>query len=67
MTVFSNLLAKNVHPDSQYDQVNSPSNGNGGSLNEFLRILSNGGTDVNLNIVNRETAQYKSGNKNPRF
>ena len=54
-------LLENVNPYSQYDMANSPNNGNDGSLNEFLRILSNGGTDVNLNIVNRETAQYKSG------
>ena len=40
-----------------YDQ-STKNGGNAGSLNEFLRIVSNGGRDVQLTILNREYAQY---------
>ena len=45
-----------------YEQATAPGAGGSlGTLNEFLRMVSNGTTDVKLNIINREWAQFTSG------
>merc|ERR1712106_330417 len=45
-----------------YEQATPPGAGGSlGTLNEFLRMVSNGTTDVKLNIINREWAQFTSG------
>ena len=49
-----------------YDQ-STKNGGNAGSLNEFLRIVSNGGRDVQLTILNREYAQYSQNGVTKSF
>lgn len=49
-----------------YEQ-NNKAGGNAGSLNEFLRIVSNGSRDAQLTIVNREFAQYSQNGVTKSF